>query len=213
MSSNSATEEQLIERLREGDENALVELISIYRPRLKRMIEFRLDRRLRGRVDPSDVFQEAYLDATKRVTHFVEKPELPFLVWLRQITLQRMIEFHRRHIQVKKRDARAERSLDRGNLGYGTSVSLASQLVGQLTSPSQLLMRVELMQQVEESLDSMDPVDREVLALRHFEELSNNEVAEILGITKAGASNRYVRALARLRTILENVPGFFEGMQ
>jgi RNA polymerase sigma-70 factor (ECF subfamily) len=201
--------EELLVRLKSGDEHAFAGLFSRYRGRLKQMLEFRMDRRLRGREDASDVLQEVYIDAHERLIHYLSKPELSFYVWLRQLTTQRLIEIYRRHLQAEKRDVRMEVSLDRRRT-EATSASMALQLVAQLASPSQLAMRAEMIVQVEESLENMDEMDREILALRHFEELRNSEVAEVLGIREAAASNRYVRALSRLRAALEQLPGFFD---
>lgn len=202
--------DELVARVQDGDEQALAELFSMHRERLRRMVEFRMDRRLQGRVDASDIVQEAYIDAAQRVHHYTKKPEMSFFVWLRQITTQRLIDVHRRHLDAKMRDARQEVSIHRGDLAATTSASIAAELMGQLVSPSQLAMRAELLDQLEDALDTMDPIDREVLALRHFEELTNNEVAQVLDITKSAASNRYVRALGRLKSVLEEIPGFFD---
>ena len=210
MPDDSGLNEPLVARLASGDEEALAELFSLYRERLKRMVEFRMDRRLRGRLDASDVLQDAYIDALQRVRHYVDKPEMSFFVWLRQVTMQRLIDVYRFHLEAKTRDAKQEAVIRHGDLSAVTSASMAAQLVGSLTSPSQRVMRAELIGQVEKALDGMDAIDREVLALRHFEELTNNEIAEVLGITKAAASNRYVRALSRLRSVLLKVPGFFD---
>lgn len=202
--------DELVARLQDGDEQALAELFSMHRERLRRMVDFRMDRRLQGRVDASDIVQEAYIDAAQRVHHYTKKPEMSFFVWLRQITTQRLIDVHRRHLDAQMRDARQEVSIHRGELAATTSASIAAELMGQFVSPSQLAMRAELLDQLEDALESMDPIDREVLALRHFEELTNNEVAQVLDITKSAASNRYVRALGRLKSVLEEIPGFFD---
>lgn len=196
------TNDDLVERLRHGDEEAFVELFTRHRPRLKRILEFRMDRRLKGREDASDVLQEVFLDAQKRMRHFVAKPQLSFFVWLRQLTHQRLIDEHRRHVEARMRTARQEVSLQRP-VASATSVSLSRALIAQLTSPSQQLEFAELVAQVAAALERLDPIDREVLALRHFEELKNSEVAQLLGIKQAAASNRYVRALTRLREIIE----------
>jgi RNA polymerase sigma-70 factor (ECF subfamily) len=173
------------------------------------MLEFRMDRRLRGREDASDVLQEVYIDAQKRLHHFLNKPQLSFYVWLRKVTTQRLIDIHRRHLQAEMRDVKQEVSIDRPG-ATATSTSMASLLVAQLVSPSQEVMRDELIALVESALNQMDPIDREILALRHFEELRNSEVAEILDLKESAASNRYVRALSRLRDALEHIPGFFD---
>jgi len=203
---DSALNEILIARLESGDDHAFADLFAVYRARLKQMLEFRMDRRLRQREDPSDILQEVYIDAHQRMCHYLKKPELSFYVWLRQLTTQRLIDIHRRHLMAEKRDVRQEVSISRRSAG--TSASIARQLVARLASPSQLAMQVELVAQIEDSLESLDPIDREVLALRHFEELRNSEVAEVLGLKEAAASNRYVRALSRLRDILDDTAGF-----
>ncbi len=202
--------DQLDSRLRDGDEQALAELFTMHRERLRRMVEFRMDRRLQGRVDASDIVQEAYIDASQRVRHYARKPEMSSFVWLRQIATQRLIDVHRRHLDAQMRDARQEVSIHRGDLAGTTSASIVAELAGQFASPSQLAIHAELLDQLEDALESMDPIDREVLALRHFEELTNNEVAQVLDITKSAASNRYVRALGRLKSVLEAIPGFFD---
>jgi RNA polymerase sigma-70 factor (ECF subfamily) len=172
------------------------------------MVVLRLDHRLNGRVSPSDILQEAYIDALKRVAHYLGKPSMSVLAWLRLVVGQRLVEVHRQHLGARMRNAAQELSLS-GGAPSASSLCLAAQLVGNYTAPSQVALRHEWIAQLETALDGMDPVDREVLTLRHFEELSNNEVAEILDIHKAAASKRYVRALARLKQALEQIPGFF----
>ncbi len=197
-----------IELLRSGGSDQFAEVFSRYEDRLQRMIRFRLDRRLYGRVDSADVLQEVWLDASKRVTEYVANPVVPVFIWLRQIAWQTIIDLHRRHLGAQKRSVANEVALGAGSGGNqeDTSLSIAARLAGDLTSPSQAAMRDERMQQLRQALAEMDEIDREVLALRHFEELGNNEVAEILGIQKTAASNRYVRALKRLKEVLEQFP-------
>ena len=196
-----------------GDPAALAEVFARYRERLRRMVRLRLDRRLAGRVDASDILQEAFLDASRRLPDYAAKRDMSrdmsLFLWLRFLTGQKMVDVQRRHLGAKMRDAAQEVSLYRGALPEATTVSLAAQLLGHLTSPTQAAVRAEMQLKLQEALNSMDPIDREVLVLRHFEELSNNETAEVLGITKTAASNRYVRALVRLKQIMaavENPP-------
>jgi RNA polymerase sigma-70 factor (ECF subfamily) len=193
-----------------GDEQALRTLFSRYRDRLKRMVRLRLSRRLQGRVDDSDVLQEAYLDVARRLPEYVQQPALPFFLWLRHLTGLKLVEVHRRHLGTQMRDADREVTLHRGGLPEADSVSLAAQLLGKLTTPSQAAIKAEQRLYVQEALNSMDPIDREVLALKHFEQLSTSEIAEVLGLSKAGAGSRYLRAIKRLREILERIPGFNE---
>jgi RNA polymerase sigma factor (sigma-70 family) len=133
--------------------------------------------------------------------------ELPVYLWLRLVVGERMQRIHRRHLGAAMRDAGREVSLHRGALPQASTASLAAQLLGRFTTASEALIRAEVRLQVQEALDQMEPIDREVIALRHFEELSNGEAAEVLGITPQAASNRHLRALARLQAILKDVPG------
>jgi RNA polymerase sigma-70 factor (ECF subfamily) len=206
----SDLQEQL-KRLAAGDAQALADLFARYRDRLRRMVKLRLDRRLQGRVDASDVLQEAYIDVSQRAAEYAANPTMPFFLWLRFLTGQRLLMVHRQHLGTKMRDAGQEVSLYRGALPQASSMSLAAQLLGRLTSPSLAAVRAEMQIKLQEALNSMDPLDREVLTLRHFEELSNNETAALLGIQKAAASNRYIRALKRLKEVLSSMPGFFDG--
>jgi RNA polymerase sigma-70 factor (ECF subfamily) len=196
----------LLARVRAGDQDALADLFARHRDKLRRMVQLRLDHRLAGRVAASDVLQEAYIDAVKRIGHYFEKPDMPFFGWLRLIVGQRLADVHREHL-AQKRDVGHEIPIDRAAPGAG-SACLAACLLGSGTSPSHAAARTEAFSRLEEALDQMDALDREVLALRHFEELSNAETAELLGIQPAAASKRYVRALARLKQILELIPGF-----
>jgi RNA polymerase sigma-70 factor (ECF subfamily) len=210
MSGDANDTAELVRRAGGGDEQALAELFSRYRDRLRHMVRLRLDRRLQGRVDPSDVLQEAYLDVARRAPEYLAEPRLPFFLWLRLVTGERLLLVHRRHLGAQMRDAGQEVSLHRGPFPQATSASLAAQLLGRLTSPTQAAIRAEIQVKLQEALNSMDPLDREVLVLRHFEELSNNETAAVLGLQKSAASNRYVRALKRLKDILSAMPGLFD---
>ena len=208
--SESSETTVLLERLRAGDARAAAELFARYRDRLYRMVRLRLDRRLQGRVDPSDVLQEAYLDVARRLPEYLADPAVPLYLWLRFLTGQRLLALHRHHLGAQMRDAGQEVSLYRGALPQATSMSLAAQLLGRFTLPSQAAVRAEMQLRLQEALHGMDPIDREVLTLRHFEELSNSETAQVLGIQKSAASNRYVRALGRLKDVLNKMPGFFD---
>jgi RNA polymerase sigma-70 factor, ECF subfamily len=198
-------------RLRSGDREALAELFSQHRERLWRMIHFRMDRRLLGRVDADDVLQDAYLASAARLEHYANEPSLSPFVWLRLVVLQTLTDVHRHHLGAQMRDADREVALRGCRYPQTTSASLAALLVGNVTSPSRAAARAETLDQVEQVVATMDALDREVLALRHFEELGNSEVAEVLGIQQKAASIRYVRALKRLKAVLAQMPGLFEG--
>ena len=191
--------------LMNGGEAAFASLFARYEDRLHKVVRFRLDQRLWGRVDPADIVQETYLETSRRLGDYLRDPKVPVFVWLRSMTEQVLVNVHRHHLGAQCRNAGLEVSLDQREGAFVTSVSLAARLVADLTSPSQAAIRDEMLQKLRQAFDSMDPIDREVLALRHFEELTNNEVAEVLGLQKSAASNRYVRALKRLRHILSVV--------
>jgi RNA polymerase sigma-70 factor, ECF subfamily len=207
MTDNSREIDEWIRRAKLGDVQALAELFGQFRPRLERMVRLRLDPRLRGRLDPSDVLQEAYLEAAKKFTDFIEQESMPLFLWLRLVTTQKLTDIHRFH-GMQKRDTKRELSVCRGSEPPASSVLLARQFLGRLSSPSRIAIRAELRRSVQDALDGLDPIDREVLALRHFEHLSNAETAQVLGIKPNAASNRYIRAVKRLRSFLSAIPGF-----
>jgi RNA polymerase sigma-70 factor (ECF subfamily) len=197
----------LAQCLRAGDLAAAVDLFTACRDRLKKMVRLRLDRRLQGRLDASDVLQEAFIDVQKKAADFAAKAEMPAYLWLRLITTERLLILHRHHLGAQMRDAGQEVSLCPGGSPAASTHSLANLLLGRLTSPTQAAIRAERQVRLQEALNGMDPLDREILALRHFEELTNGEVATVLGLSKTAASNRYIRALKRLKEILASLPG------
>jgi RNA polymerase sigma-70 factor, ECF subfamily len=197
----------LLQQAEQGDPAAMAELWSLHQPRLRRMVQLRLDRRLWGRLAPSDVLQETYLEFASCLARYLANPEIPFFLWLRVLTGRKLNALHRRYLRTKARDVGREIALHQGSLPRASSASLAAQLIGKHTTPSQAFARAELRQRVQECLDALEPLDREILALRHFEQLTNLETAQVLGISEAAASNRFVRALQRLRKILMAVPG------
>ena len=201
----------LLRRACEGDQTALGELLARQRDRLRLMVRLRLDRRLQGRIDPSDVIQESCLEAVERFPEYARDQAMPFFLWLRFLTAQKLLVLHRRHLGAQARDAGREVSLYRGALPEASSAVLAAQLVGHRTTPSQAAMRAEMQLRLQDALNSMDPIDREVLTLRHFEQLTNGETAKVLGLRESAASQRYARALLRLKEILTAYPGESEG--
>lgn len=212
MAENSKDTMQLIERLRAGDREAFNEVFTRHRGRLRRMVEMRMDWRLQARLDASDVLQEAFLEAALRMNDYLREPTLPLFLWLRLIVGERLTRLHRQHLGTKMRDAGREVSLYREPLPAASSMALAAQLLGKQTSPSQAALRAERMLRLQDALNTLDPIDREVLSLRHFEELTRAETAKILGIEESAAAKRYVRALKRLKDILAALPGGLEGL-
>jgi RNA polymerase sigma-70 factor, ECF subfamily len=210
MSGEGVQADDLLCRARAGDPRALAALFDRYKGRLRHMVRLRLDRRLAGRLDASDVLQEAYLEADKRFAEYLREPAIPVFLWLRLVTGQKLTDLHRHHLGAKMRDAGMEVSLHRGALPQASSVSLAELLLGRLTSPTRAARRAEMQRRLQEALNRMDPIDREVLVLRHFEELSNVETAQVLGLETTAASNRYIRALKRLKEVLGSAPGLLD---
>ncbi len=205
MPESQAVIDQLVCGARDGDPHALGALLELNQERLRAIIEFRIDSRLRGRFDAADVLQEAFIEATQRFQDFLDNQEMPFFLWLRFITMQKLIQLHRRHLGTKARDATREVSIYAGPQPQATSAILAAHLLGRQTSPSMAAVRAEMQLRVERALNSMDDMDREVLALRHFEQLSNSEVAKLLDLSSTAANNRYIRALKRLKGVMESM--------
>jgi RNA polymerase sigma-70 factor, ECF subfamily len=205
MSDTRPPSNELSQRLSQGDRNALAELFTAYRDRLGQMLHFRTPAQLAGRLDIDDILQEAYLAAEKRIDAFEHADEHGPFVWLRLVTLQTLTDQCRRHMAAQRRDVGREMSIHtRVAMPGATTASMASFLIDDLTSPSGVMMRAEAIQQLENAIDRMDPIDREVLALRHFEMLGNTEAAAVLDITPKTASIRYVRAIRRLKDICTN---------
>jgi RNA polymerase sigma-70 factor, ECF subfamily len=198
---------QLLQSAADGNQPALGELLDRYRARLRHMVRLRMDRRVRARVDASDVIQDTFAEAARRLNDYLKNPSVTFFVWLRYLAAQQLQMLHRHHLGVQARDARREVALFGGGLPEAKSAVLAAQLLARLTSPSMAAARAEMKVNLLAALDAMDPTDREVLALRHFEQLSNAETAQVLGISTTAACNRYVRALERFRPILAAMPG------
>jgi RNA polymerase sigma-70 factor (ECF subfamily) len=200
--------EALLGRAAAGDAPALAELFERHRSRLEQMVRLRFDRRLQGRLDPADVLQEAFLEFAQRFHEYVANPTLPFYLWLRLLTGQKLAALHRHHLGAKMRNAGLEVSLQHGQMPRASSASLAELLLGRMTTASRAAIRAETQIRVQEALNSMEAMDREVLVLRHFEMLSNEETAQVLGLKPSAASNRHARALKRVKEILAQLPGF-----
>ena len=211
MANNNDTE-WLLQQARAGEPAALNDLFARHRERLVRMVQMRLDWRLQGRVDASDGIQDACLEAARRLPDYLREPRMPLFLWLRFLVGERLLIVHRRHLGAKARDARREVSLYQDALPEASSAALAAQLLGQHTSPSEAAVRAERLLRLQEAINRLDMLDREVLSLRHFEQLSRRETAQVLGIEEAAAAKRYIRALQRLKDILAGFPGGLEGL-
>ena len=207
MDKSSAVTDQLLEQARAGDRAALNELFGRYRARLRRMVDMRLDSRLQSRIDASDVVQDAYVEAVRRLDEYLSRPDYPLFLWLRLIVGERLLKLHRHHLGTQMRDAGLEVSIYRGALPAASSAALAAQLLGKHRSPTQAAVRAERMMRLQDALNTLDAIDREVLSLRHFEEMTLAETTLALGIEESAAAKRYVRALKRLKAILATMSG------
>jgi RNA polymerase sigma-70 factor (ECF subfamily) len=209
---NAGELDGLLALARAGEPAAVNELFARHRPRLRRMVEARLDQRLQARLDPSDVVQEAYVDVVNRLGEYLREPRLPLFLWLRLVVGERLMKLHRHHLGTRMRDAGREISLYSGALPAASSAALAAQLLGKITSPTQAAMRAERLLRLQDALNRLEPIDREILSLRHFEELTSAESAQALGIEEAAAAKRYIRGLRRLKNLLASMPGGQEGI-
>ncbi|MGE3166775.1 MAG: sigma-70 family RNA polymerase sigma factor [Planctomycetota bacterium] len=200
MEMGSAGDQALLAEALAGNHDALADLFWHFRDRLLAMVRLRLDRRVASRIDPADVLQETFLEVQRRFPDYAADPaRMPFFLWLHTLAGQHLLQLHRKHLGAQCRDASLEISIHGGATLAASSVGLAAELAASITSPSQAAMREERRERFQAALNALAPMDLEILALRHFEEFTNDEVAERLGLTKAAASNRYVRALRRLK--------------
>jgi RNA polymerase sigma-70 factor, ECF subfamily len=193
---------RLVRRAAGGDAAAAGDALVRHRARLRRMVDARLDRRVRGRVDPSDVLQDGFADALAKFPGYLADPKIPLFLWLRLVIGERLAKVHRDHLGAQARDAGREVSLYPGPMPAASSAALAAHLLGRETSPTQAAVRAERLLRIQEALNGLDPLDREILSLRHFEELTHAEAARVLDINEAAAAKRYIRALKRLKDVL-----------
>jgi RNA polymerase sigma-70 factor (ECF subfamily) len=196
--------EELLQRAISGDREALATAFHHHRSRLKRMVAARMDQRLKARISASDVMQDVFLEAQNRIEGY-QPHRVSFFVWLRTLTSQKLIDKHRFHIDAKKRSARREAS-PVPRPPDASTISLATYFIGQLTSASTAMLRDQVREKIQAALEGMDPLDREILSLRHFEQLSNQEAAEVLGMNGSSTSTRHLRALKKLKNLLQEIP-------
>jgi RNA polymerase sigma-70 factor, ECF subfamily len=192
---------ELIALVSRGDDDARRELLERYRDYLRRMVAARLDRRLAARLDPSDIVQDALADAAGQMAKYLQNQTLPFFGWLRLIASEHIREAHRQHLRVQKRSITRESRIP--EFTDESAVDLAHHLMANDTSPSNRLVRQERSEQVKEALATLSPQDREILAMRYVERLSTAEMAEALGLNEGTAKQRHLRAVIRLRGLLE----------
>lgn len=193
--------DELLQRAEQGDGQARQAVLVRHRERLKQMVALHLDRRLAARIDPSDVVQEALLDAAQELDDYLRQRPLPFYPWLRQLAWERLIDLHRRHLHAQRRSVKREEPLAT-HLSDESAQQLAERVLSRHSSPSDRAIRSELRTRLRAALDQLSERDREVLVLRHLEHLSTRETAAVLGIREGTVKTRHLRALERLRALL-----------
>ncbi len=197
--------EVLIQAARNGDPDAVNRLLDRHREGIRRLVEMRLDRKVQQRVDVSDVVQEVLVEASGRLDKYLDDPVMAFHLWLRQIAWDQIIDTYRRHRVSAKRNMDREQPMHSGGRGGvdESSVDLAIQLCDPAMTPAAVATQREIAGRVESAIDRLDDADREVIWMRHYEHLTNLEIAEALGLQPPAASMRYLRAMRRLRILLE----------
>jgi RNA polymerase sigma-70 factor (ECF subfamily) len=203
MSTNSPQTQELLDQARNGGAAAVERLLAQHREPVRRMIDLRLDPAIAARVDASDVVQDVLLEASRRLDSYLANPAMPFHLWLRHIAKDHLIDAHRRHRLARRRGVDREQPLVPAALAGQSSVDLAGQLMDPERTPASAAIQHEMERRLHQAITELDEADREVILMRHFEQLSNQEVATVLGLSEAAASMRYLRAMRRLRALLE----------
>lgn len=193
---------ELLNAARQGNADAVNRLLERHRNSLRQMVQLRLDRALARRVDASDIVQDVLLEASDRLPDYLGDPKMPFHLWLRHLAKDRIIDMHRQHRGAQRRSLDREQALASPGFGDQSSFDLAAQLKDDELTPAAASIRKELEARFLAALDTMDDEDREILLMRHFEQLGNTETAEALGLSPAAAGMRHLRALRKLRSIL-----------
>jgi RNA polymerase sigma-70 factor (ECF subfamily) len=201
MWTNSPDTQKLLDQARCGDATAVERLLAHHREPVRRMIGVRLDPAIRPRVDASDVVQEVLLEASRRLSDYLRSPTMPFHLWLRHIARDHLIDAHRRHRQAQRRTVDREHRIEFARTD-SSSLAIVDQLLDPELTPATAAIREEIQGRFRSALDALPEDDREIVLMRHFEQLSNQDVASALGLTEAAASMRYLRAIRRLRALL-----------
>lgn len=200
---DSSQTRELLLQAGSGDAEAINRLLERHRDALRRMVGLRLDRMLQRRVDASDIVQDVLVEANRRLADYIESPKMPFHLWLRHIAKDRLIDAHRRHREAARRSLDREQPLQVGEYSNQSALDLAVQLRDRQLTPAAAATRQELEERFREAIEQLDETDQEVILMRHFEQLANQEVAQALGLSDAAAGMRYLRALRKLRALLE----------
>jgi RNA polymerase sigma-70 factor (ECF subfamily) len=194
--------QELLASAKEGNEEAIGKLLNRHRDALRRLVQMRLDKKIQRRVDVSDIVQDVLLEANRRLSTYLEEPKMPFHLWLRHMARDRIIDAHRRHRASAKRSVDREKPLASPSNVDRSTMELAAQLCDPNMTPAAAATMRELARRFEAAIDELEERDREVLMMRHFEHLTNQEVAQALSLTEPAASMRYLRALRRLRALI-----------
>jgi RNA polymerase sigma-70 factor (ECF subfamily) len=200
---DSSQTQELLARARQGETPAVNELLDRHREALRRMIDLRMDRVVQRRVDASDIVQDVLIEANRRLAEYLQNPAMPFHLWLRHMAHDRLIDAHRRHRQAARRSIDREQPLVAARFLDQSSLDLAAQLADRELTPAAAATWNELQRRFQAALDTLDEQDQEVVLMRHFEHLSNSEVAQALNLSEAAAGMRYLRAMRRLRAKLD----------
>jgi RNA polymerase sigma-70 factor (ECF subfamily) len=199
---NSPETQVLLDEARQGKAEAVEQLLGRHRERLRRRISLRLDPALAARLDASDVVQDVLLEASRRLSDYLRDPSMPFHVWLRLIADDHVIDAWRRHRQAQRRSLDREQALPRAGAADGSSIQLAAQLLGHEVTPATAAIRQEMQRHVDAAIATLSADDRQIIQMKHFQQLPNQEVARQLGLSEPAASMRYLRALRRLKALL-----------
>lgn len=199
---NAEKTEQLLAQAKGGDPAAVNRLLDRHRQAIRRMIDLRMDQVLKRRVDASDIVQEVLIDANRRLQTYLDDPVMPFHLWLRQMAKDRLIDAHRRHRQTARRSMDREQPLATA-AGDPSSVDLLAQLGDQQLTPAAAATWNELQRRFQQACSELDERDQEIVAMRHFEHLSNSEAAQALDLSAQATSMRYLRAMRRLRALMD----------
>lgn len=201
MNDKSRDLSELLQRAARGDARAFADLMARHEGLLRRAVAWRLDRRLAPRLDVSDVVQETTIEAARRLSDYIQRPAMPFSLWLRWLAREKLLQLHRQHLHTDKRAVSRETPL----LPVDSSAALVRGLLGREPSPSRAAAQAELAEALRRALGQLDDDERDLILWRHFEQLTNVEIAQLLGVTPAAAGKRYIRALERLQGLLKGL--------
>lgn len=201
MNLNGTDTDTMLRRAAAGDHVSIDALLEQHRSALKKMLAVRMDPRVQGRIDPSDVVQETLTLASQRLPKYAAEQPIPFYPWLRQIALEKLAVQHNHHLRVAKRSVVREQDV-RAEISDASVCGLAQQIVGTVESPSQTMMREEMVQRLRDALDTLREADREVIIMRFLEHMNSRDIGATLGISEAAVNMRKMVAIERIRKVL-----------